>query len=397
MFLYRYFRELRIFAAAAVLAAGAGALLSGQVRTPTMHPVVMGRSYAVAALKPQATQVAERILRAGGNAFDAAVAGQAVLGLTDPAMNGVGGDAMLLAYDSRAQKVVAINAEGTAPGLATIDWYKQNAGAKIPDCESLLSGTVPGVIDAWYLLLDRWGTMTFADVLAPAIEMAENGFPIGGRLAGAISGSKKLRRYPSSMRVYFPDGAAPKAGEIWKNPDLAATLKRLVEAERAALPKGRHEALRAARDRFYKGDIAQEMARFSEENGGLFRYQDFVRYEAKVEEPVSIDYHGYRIYKNASATQAPTELIALNLLEGYDLKAWGLNSAPYIHTSVEAMKLAFHDRDKYLGDRDFIRIPFEGLLSKEYARERRKLIDPKAASLTYRPGEAEKFMSGMPA
>src|SRR5690349_3995136 len=207
---YRCFRELRIVAGAAVLAAGAGAPLSGQVRTPTMHPVVMGRYYAVAALKPQATQVAERILRAGGNASDAAVAGQAVLGLTDPAMNGVGGDAMLLAYDSRAQKVVAINAEGTAPGLATIDWYKQNAGAKIPDCESLLSGTVPGVIDAWYLLLDRWGTMTFADVLQPAIDVAENGFPIGERMAAAIATSKKLKKYPTSVKVYFPGGEAPK-------------------------------------------------------------------------------------------------------------------------------------------------------------------------------------------
>ena len=361
-----------------------------------MHPIVMGRSYAVASLKPQATQVTERILRAGGNAFDAAVAGQAVLGLTDPAMNGIGGDAQLLVYDARARKVVAINAEGTAPGLATIDWYKQHAGGKIPDCESLLSGTVPGVIDAWYTLLDRWGTMSFAEVLAPAIDMAENGFPIGNRLAGAIASSKKLRQYPSSLRVYHPDGQAPKPGAIWKNPDLAGTLKKLVEAERSSLSKGRHAALRAARDRFYKGDIARDMAHFSQDNGGLFRYEDFVRYEAKVEEPVSVEYRGYQMYKNASATQGPTELIALNLLEGYDLKAMGHNSPQYIHTTVEAIKLAFYDRDKYLGDTDFIRIPFAGLLSKQYASERRKLIDPGHASLTYRPGEAEKFMTGMP-
>jgi gamma-glutamyltranspeptidase/glutathione hydrolase len=356
----------------------------------------MGSSYAVASLKPQATQVAERILRAGGNAFDAAVAGQAVLGLTDPAMNGIGGDAMLLIFDARAHKVIAINAEGTAPGLATIAWYKQNAGGKIPDCESLLSGTVPGVVDAWYTLLDRWGRMSFAEVLAPAIEMAENGFPIGYRLAGAIANSKKLRKHPSSLRVYYPNGRAPHPGEIWKNPELAGTLKRLVEAERLSLRNGRHAALRAARDRFYKGDIAKEMAQFSQENGGLFRYDDFVRYEAKVEEPVSVDYRGYRVYKNASASQGPTELIALNLLEGYDLKTLGHDSAQYIHTTVEAMKLAYDDRDKYLGDTDFIRIPFAGLLSNEYAVERRKLIDPDHAALNYRPGEAEKFMTGVP-
>ncbi len=385
-------RSWRLISVLLVLAASA---LAGAQSGQTMRPVVMGRSYAVASMTPQATQVAERILRAGGNAFDAAVAGQAVLGLTDAAMNGIGGDAMLLVYDARSSKVVSINAAGIAPGLATIDWYNRNTGGKIPG-ESLLSGTVPGVIDAWYKLLDRWGTLTFAEVLAPAIDLAENGFPMSSRLADAIARSKTLRRYPTSLRVYFPDGRPPKPGEIWKNPQLAATLKKLVEAERSFAGKGRRAALRAARDRFYKGDIAREMAHFSEQNGGLFRYDDFARYEAKLEEPVSIEYRGYRVYKNTSATQGPTELIALNLLEGYDLKAMGHNSARFIHTCVEAMKLAFYDRDKYLGDADFIRIPFEGLLSKPYAAERRKLIDPERALLDYRPGDAEKFTRGMP-
>ena len=387
-------RRITISGKMLALLCALAALASGQSRQ-TMHPVIFGRSYAIASLKPQATQVAERILRAGGNAFDAAVAGQAVLGLTDAAMNGVGGDAMLLIYDARSAKVISVNAEGTAPGLATIDWYKQNAGGKIPDCESLLSGTVPGVVDAWYTLLDRWGSMSFAEVLAPAIDMAENGFPIGSRLAGAIAGSRKLRQHPSSLRVYYPHGQPPKTGEIWKNPELGRTFKKLVEAEQLNAGKGRHSALRAARDRFYKGDIAREMARFSEENGGLFRYDDFARYEAEVEDAVSIQYRGYRMFKNTSANQGPTELIALNLLEGYDLKTMGHNSPQYIHTSVEAMKLAFDDRDKYLGDTDFIRIPFAGLLSKQYAAERRKLIDPERASREYRPGTAEKFMTGM--
>ncbi len=193
------------------------------------------------------------------------------------------------------------------------------------------------------------------------------------------------------MKVYFPGGSPPGLGTIFRNPDLARTLRKLVEAEREHTSKGRHEALRAARDRFYKGDIARTMARFAEENGGLFRYEDFASYTVKVETPASIDYRGYRVFKNPSASQGPAELILLNLLEGYDLKAMCHNSAEYIHTSVEAAKLAFADREKYLGDMDFIRIPYEGLLSKEYARERRKLIDPDKASMDLRPGEAEKF------
>src|SRR5437660_3882716 len=358
----------------------------------TMRPIVRGQHFAVASMKAEATRAAERILEKGGNAFDAIVAGQAVLGIVDAAMNGVGADAVLLVYDAKTKKVYSINAEGTAPRLATIEWYKEHNGGKLPVNDSLLSGTVPGTVDAWYVLLDRWGTMGFAQVLAEAIDLAENGFPVGDSLARALATSQKLRKYPTSTRVYLPNNRAPQAGEIFRNPDLAQTLKRLVAAEKQNKGKGRHEALKAARDRFYKGDIARELAKFSEENGGLFRYEDFAGYKAKVEEPVSINYRGYQVYKNASASQGPAELFTLNLLEGYDLKAMGLNSADYIHTSAEALKLAFADREKYLGDMDFIRIPYEGLLSKEYAAERRKLIDPNKASLELRPGAPEKFM-----
>jgi gamma-glutamyltranspeptidase / glutathione hydrolase len=381
-----------------VSAAGAARLVAqdaqgpqDEIRMSTMRPVVRGRTQAAASMKPEATQAAERILMAGGNAFDAAVASQAVLGLVDAASNGVGSDAVILVYDAKAKTVVSINAEGTAPKLATIDWYKKNLDGKLPQSDTLLSGTVPGVVDAWYLLLDRWGTMSFAQVLQPAIEIAENGFPIGERMASAIATSRKLKKYPSSVKVYFPGGEAPKAGDIFKNPDLGRTLRKLVEAEKANAAKGRHEALKAARDRFYKGDIARTMAKFSEEQGGLFRYEDFAEYTAKFETPVSTDYRGYRVYKNASANQGPTELFALNILEGYDLKALKHNSPEYIHTSIEAVKLALADREKYLGDMDFIQIPFEGLLSKDYARERRALIDPAKASLDMRPGVAEKF------
>jgi gamma-glutamyltranspeptidase/glutathione hydrolase len=359
----------------------------------TMRPVVRGRKHAVASMKPESSYAAERILAAGGNAFDAAVAGQAALAVVDAASNGVGSDAVLLVYEARSRQVHSINAEGTAPRLATIDWYKKNQQGKLPVDDTLLSATVPGVVDAWYTLLDRWGTMTFEQVLAPAIELAEAGFPLSERLARTISGSKKLKKYPSSMRVYFRDGKEPRAGEIFANPDLARTLKRLVAAERASAARGRREALRAARDLFYKGDIAREMARFAEDNGGLFRYEDFAGYAAKVETPVSVDYRGYRVYKNPSASQGPAELFALQLLEGYDLKALKHNSPDYIHTSVEASKLAFADRDKYLGDQDFIKIPYDGLLSDGYAKSRRALIDPARASLELRPGTPEKWMN----
>ena len=368
-------------------------LESPEIANRTMRPVVRGQHFAVASMKAEATRAAERILEKGGNAFDAIVAGQAVLGLVDGAMNGIGSDATLLVYDAKAKKVYSINAEGTAPKLATIEWYKEHNGGKLPVNDSLLSGTVPGCIDAWYILLDRWGTMNFAQVLSEAIDLAENGFPVGDSFARAAATTQKIRKYPTSAKVYLPNGRAPLAGEIFRNPDLARTLRRLVEAETQNKGKGRHEALKAARDRFYKGDIAREMARFSEDNGGLFRYEDFANYTAKIEEPVSIDYRGYQIYKNASATQGPAELFALRILEGYDLKAMGHNSADYIHTSVEATKLAMADREKYLGDMDFIKIPYTGLLSKEYAAERRAMIDKNTASLAFRPGMAEKFTS----
>jgi len=360
----------------------------------TMRPVIRGRYYAAASMKAEATRAAERVLEAGGNAFDAIVAGQAALALVDAASNGVGSDAVILVYDARAKKVLSVNAEGTAPKLATIEWYQKNNGAKLPESDGLLSGTVPGVVDAWYILLDRWGTMSFAEALKDAIDLAENGFPISNGLSRTIERSQKLRKYPSSVKVYYQNGQPPRPGEIFRNPDLARTLKKLVEAEKQSAGKGRHEALKAARDRFYKGDIAREMAKFSEENGGLFRYEDFANFTAKIEEPVFVDYRGYQIYKNPSASQGPAELFALNMLEGFDLKSMKHNSAEYIHTSAEALKLAFADREKYLGDMDFIRIPYEGLLSKEYAGERRKLIDPNRASLEMRPGAPEKFMKG---
>ena len=370
------------------------ALAQGDPSIQTMRPVIRGRHSAVASMKSEATEAARRILDAGGNAFDAAVAGQAALAVTDFSLNGVGSDAVLLVYNAHEKKVYSINAEPRAPKLATIEWYEKNNGGKIPESDGLLSGGIPGVVDAWFILLDRWGTMSFEQVLQPAIDLAENGFPLSELGASYIANTKKILKYPTTTKIYLPDGRPPKAGELLKNPDLARTLKKLVEAEKANRTRGRHAALQAARDRFYKGDIARDLAAFSEANGGLFRYQDFAEYTAEVETPVSINYRGYQVYKNPSASQGPTELIALNLLEGYDLKSLGHNSPDFLHASVEAVKLAMGDREKYLGDMDFIKIPYDGLLSRDYARERRKLIDPEKASLELRPGNPEKFASG---
>ncbi len=347
------------------------------------RPVIRGRSYAVSSMRPEGSQVAERILRAGGNAFDAAVAAQSVLALVDAPNNGIGSDAMLLVYDAASGQSHSLNAEGTAPALATIDWYKKNQQGKIPVSDGLLSGTVPGAVDTWYTLLDRWGTMTFAEVLAPAIDMAANGFVLNERVASSLK-SKKLRKYPTSVKAFSLDREW-KTGDIYRVPQFAATLSLLVEAEKATAGQGRRAALKAARDRFYKGDIARKMAAFSEKNGGLFRYDDFAGYSAIVEKPVFTDYRGYRILKNPSANQGPAELIALNLLETYDLQALKHNSADYIHTGVESIKLAFADRE-YMADESFISIPWQTLLSKPYAIERRRLIDPAKASLEFRQG-----------
>ena len=353
----------------------------------TLRPVMRGSNYAISSRKPQATQVGERILRSGGNAFDAAVGAFATLMVTDPAMTGLGGDAFVLVYNAARKKVLSINAGGTAPKLATIEWFQQHAGGKIPVNDGLLAASLPGAFDACYILLDRWGTMTFGDLLAPAIELARAGFPISEYFVEFLTEcTGKLRKYPATAKIYSTVG---QPGDILLNPDLARTFEALVAAEQKVVNRSQGCAfrpLKAARDCFYRGDVARTMASFCEQNGGLYRYEDFAEYQAKVEEPVSINYRGYEVFKNPSATQGPTELFLLNLLEGYDLKALGHNTPDYIHTCVEAAKLAYADRERYLGDMDFIHIPFERLLSKQYAAERRALIDPRQASMELRPG-----------
>src|SRR5438445_4109527 len=240
----KVFRCLSLSVCLVTFASATGAQEDDPAASATMRPVIRGRQAAVSSMKPEATEVARRILQAGGNAFDAAVGGQAALGVTDFALNGVGSDAVILLYDARAKKVVSINAEPRAPRLATIEWHKEHNDGKLPSSDGLLSGGIPGVVDAWYILLDRWGTMSFEQVLQPAIDLAENGFPLSEKLARAIATTKKIRKYPSTMRVYFTnEQQPPKPGDIFKNPDLARTLRKLVESEKGATARGRHEAL----------------------------------------------------------------------------------------------------------------------------------------------------------
>src|SRR5882724_8422604 len=218
----------------------------------TVKPVVMGTHYAVTSMMPQASVAAQRILEAGGNAFDAIVGGQAVLGQVAPSANGLGSDAVLLVYDAAHKKVWSINAEGVAPKLATIQWYQKNHNGKLPLNDTLLAATIPGAVDTWYILLSRWGTKSFAEVLAPALDIAEGGIALTAAQAAEIS-SRGLSKYPTSRNLYQPDGKRWREGEIFKNLQLARTLRRLIEAERQTSGHGRDAGLKAARDRFYKG------------------------------------------------------------------------------------------------------------------------------------------------
>ena len=384
-----------VWAILCVLAAAAYAQTEGPVATggaarpaQTMKSLARGADFAAASMMPQATLTAEQVLRAGGNAFDAVVAGQACWAWFSPHPMVSVATPCCWSMTRRRRRFSRLMRKARLPS-----WLRSTG------IRSTTAASSRSTILCWRAPFPAlWTPGTYCSRAGAAKTLRSCWRPrsswpnaVSRSAAGAFA-SRAFLKYPTSMRVYGPpDGKAWQDGELWKNPDLARTFRRLVEAEHEAMPQGRQAALKAARDRFYKGDIAREMARFSEESGALFRYEDFAGYSAKVEEPVSVDYRGYTVYKNPSASQGPAELIALNLLEGYDLKKMGLNSAEYIHTSVEAIKLAMADRDTYLGDMDFIDIPYRGLLAKEYAASRRKLIDTAKASLEFRPGEVAPF------
>src|SRR5262245_20094195 len=352
------------------------------------RPPVMGRNGAVSAGHPLTTAAAFEVLTKGGNAFDAGVAALLAGGVVEQDLYSLGGEALVLVYPVNERKVTSVVGQGWAPKGATIDWYKSRS--KTLDGEGLDPAVVPGALHAALTVLERWGTMSFEQVSARAIDYAKNGFALRPRTATAIEGNLKFfQKWPDNQKYWLkPDGLMYKPGETVKLPNLAHTLTLMVEAERGASGKGRAAGIAAARDRFYKGDIAADMVRFLKQHQAPFQLDDFAEFFAKIEEPATTNYRGYQIYKHSFGSQGPVLLETLNILENFDLKSMKRNSAEYIHTIIEALKLGYADRDSYYGDPAFVQTPGEGLLSKAYAKQRAGLIDPKHAS--------RGFISGNP-
>lgn len=362
----------------------------------TQKPPLHGKHWMAITGKPLAATAGAMIFTKGGNAVDASCAMLAATCTMWDVLSW-GGETQALIYNPKTKKVIAINALGVAPTGATADFFK-GKGMNYPPQYGPLAAVTPGTPGGLMTMLAEYGTMSLKDVLAPAMQMAE-GYPIEAQTANSFEGQKaRLKEWPYSKAVFLPHlgetREAPVAGEIFKQLDLLATLQKLVETEQQALKKGkgRKEAIYAAYDRFYKGDIAKEFARGCQEQGGLITEQDLATWKVIQEEPLSVNYKGIEVYKMQQWTQGPVMLQALNLLENLDLKAMGFNSAKYMHTLYQVMNLTFADRDFYYGDPYFApEEPIKGLLSKDYAKERLKAInwernDPKAA-----PGDPYPF------
>lgn len=365
-------------------------------RAPVSHldahrPAVPGPNGLVVSGHPLASTSGLQILMQGGNAADASVAVLATLHVVRPQMSGIGGNGFMTIYDRATDEVYSLGATGAAPlalDPATVTPAQLNSGIK--------AGVVPGLFGGWIAMLDRFGTMSLAQVLAPAISYAENGHPIEASVAQSIrSAEARFRQYPSSARVFLPEGRPPVAGELFRMPDLANTMKRLVAAEQSALAQGksRSEALQAAFDLFYKGEIAREMAAFYEENGGDFRYEDFARYQPSWDSPVHTTYRGYDVYSSPPTSRGGLEVVMqLNLVEDFELRRFGHNSPEAIHFVSEAIKVAKADIYRYVADPAFTAVPVEELASREWADQRRSLIHADRA-IDY-PSHGEIAVSG---
>jgi gamma-glutamyltranspeptidase/glutathione hydrolase len=363
----------------------------------TQKPPLHGRHWMAITGKPLGATAGARIFHQGGNAVDAAAAMLAATATMWDVLSW-GGETQALIYNPHTGEVIGINALGVAPTGATAEYFRTR-GMAYPPAYGPLAATTPGTPGGLMVMLAEYGTMSLAEVLAPAIEMAD-GYPIEAQTANSIESNKeRLKQWRYSRETMLPhlgdeEREAPYPGEIFRQPDLAATLRKLVEAEAAALAEGgsREEAIMAAYDRFYRGDIAEEFVRGVQEEGGLITMEDLDRWSVGIEEPVMTDYRGIQVYKLTHWTQGPVLLQALNILENFDLKAMGYNSARYIHTLTQAMNLAFADRDFYYGDPAFPpEEPIEGLLSKGYARERAAGIDPDRNDPDAAPGDPYPF------
>ena len=361
--------------------------------TKTMFPEVRALHEMVGGGNNFVVEAGMCILRAGGNAVDAGVAATLAAAVTEEDHFSMGGEMPAL-IKMVGQPVQVISGIGTAPAKATIEFFKNRPLEpwETPDrkpvipAQGILATTTPGMFDGVMLALEKFGTMTFAQVAQPAIEYAD-GFPTTEILADTLHRDESmLRRWPSSVAYFFADGKLPARGQVFHQPDLARTLRAMVTAEEK-MHGDRARKIDAVRDYFYRGPVAKKMAAFSEANGGLVTYSDIAAFHAEIDTPRTATFHGYEIVKPGFWTQGPVLLEMFNLLENDDLKAMKHNSPEYLHTLVEAAKLAFADRDKYYGDPHFSKIPEQELLSKTYAADRRRLIDPLRASLESRPGK----------
>jgi gamma-glutamyltranspeptidase / glutathione hydrolase len=322
--------------------------------------------------QPLATATAIRVLQSGGNAVDAAIAANAVLGVVEPMSCGIGGDLFAIVWDAKSKKLYGLNASGRAPGAASIEFYRTKGFAQIPE-SGPLSWSVPGCVDGWDQLRARFGSKPWAELLGPAIAYADEGFPVSEIIAASWKGSEpKLSKVPTSLACFLPGGHAPRFGEIYRNPSLARTLREIVQG---------------GRNVFYKGELAEAMVDYSKSVGGLFERKDFEDHTSTWVDPVSTNYRGYDVWELPPNGQGIAVLQILNLLEPYDLKRMGPQSAESLHLMIEAKKLAYEDRARFYADPEFAKVPVAELVSKAYAARRGKLINPNEANANPTAGE----------
>lgn len=365
----------------------------------TQKPPLHGRHWMAITGKPLAATAGAMIFAQGGNAIDASCAMLAATCTMWDVLSW-GGETQALIYHPKLKKVIAINALGIAPTGATVDFFKQK-GMKYPPQYGALAAVTPGTPGGLLVMLAEYGTKSLKEVLAPAIQMAQ-GYPIEAQAANSIEREKeRIKTWPYSAKVFLTHPGegreAPLPGEIFIQKDLELTLQKLVDAEQEALSKGlsRKEAIYAAYNRFYQGDIADEFVRGCREQGGLITKEDLAKWKVLIEEPLTVNYRGIDVYKLQQWTQGPVMLQMLNMLENYDLKSMGYNSARYIHTLYQVMNLAFADRDFYYGDPYFPPAePMQGLLSKAYAKQRIKLINDDSNNPDAGPGDPYPFECG---
>ena len=324
---------------------------------------------------PLASQIAIDVLKQGGSATDAAIAANAALGLMEPTGSGIGGDLFAIVWDAETEQLYGLNASGRSPKNLTLDYFKENEYTSIPALGPL-PVSVPGCVDGWFELHQKFGKLPMTQVLAPAISYARQGFPLSEVIAYYWQRNARiLQKYPGFAEVFMPDGEAPNKGEIFKNPYLADTYEKIAND---------------GRDAFYKGDMAQQIADYVQEQGGFLSYDDLASHTSEWVEPVSANYRGYDVWELPPNGQGTAALQILNILEGYDIASMGFGSKEYIHHFVEAKKLAFEDRAKFYADMDFADVPVERLISKSYADERRKLIRDDRAARSYPAGKIEQ-------